>query len=177
MTSLPPARDLLRYQAARLGLGTLDADSIKGTIVELMADGFYDDECLNALDAFPHPRMEDVLPAFKAALAHYGVPLPDSEAAIWLLIEYRTRRMASGDADAVEELCRLIEDVYYAYDFHSPTRRFLGDSHDIERLIGLYWGSEELRKGPGESPASDEALVALNWDIRAEAGRWLAKHP
>ncbi|MGJ7527723.1 hypothetical protein [Variovorax sp. GB1P17] len=175
--SLPPVADLLRYQAARLGLGTLDADTIKKTIVELMNGGFYVDECQDVLDAFPHPRMDEVLPAFKAALDHHGVALPNREAAVWLLIEYRALRMASEHFDAVEELSLLIEDVYYSYDFHAPAGGFLGDSHDIEKLIGIYWGSEALREGSGDSPLDGEALIALNCDIRAEARRWLAKHP
>jgi hypothetical protein len=175
--SLSPVKDLLHYQAARLGLGTLDADTIKRTIVELMEDGFYVDECLDALDAFPHPRMEDVLPAFKAALDHHGLALPNRETAVWQLIEYRARRMASEEMDAVGELSLLIEDVCYLYDFHASADGLLGESHDIGRLIGLYWGSEELREGSRESPVDDDALIVLNCDIRAEARRWLAKHP
>lgn len=175
------AKELLFYQAARLGLGTLDADTIKNTILDLMNQGFYADECLDVLDTRAHPRMEDVLPAFKVALNSHGLTLPDRETAVGQLIAYRVRRMAEGEMDALMELWLLIEDVYYQYDFHASVTGFLGDSHDIERLAGIYWGNEDLIAGSLDalSAGSDneKARVVLANQVRAEAHRWLEKHP
>ena len=69
----------LQYQAAQLALGYgMLADDIKQTIRELYDAGIYIDEFLPALDrglGYGHARMEEMLPVFHAALAHFGLPV------------------------------------------------------------------------------------------------------
>jgi hypothetical protein len=169
--------DSLRYKAARLGFGTLDADTMKTTVDALMNEGFYVDACLDALDSAP-ARVDEVLPAFRAALDHYGIALPSREEAVWQLIEYHVRQIASGACDPYEGLAKLISEVYWDYDFHTPTKQFLGDSHGIDQLIGLYWGADDLEDRPSEVSLNNkygaEAWSELKREIGLEAERWLA---
>ena len=67
--------DTLKYKAALLALGTLNADDVKSTIHTLMNEGFYADECLDALDSSP-ANLGEVLPAFNIALQHFGMRQP-----------------------------------------------------------------------------------------------------
>jgi len=122
--------------------------------------------------------MDEVLPALLAALSHHGVALPDKEQAVWQLIEHHLGVVESGAATPLKALEQLIADVYWDYDFHTPTKKFLGDSHGIEHLIGLYWAADDLRKKTeGNSfngKYDEEAWSELNHQIIIESKRWLA---
>ena len=158
-------------------MGNLNADDIKSTIHELVDGGFYLDEFLDALDA-KKPRMEEVLPAFVATLNHNGISLPDKEQAVWNLIEFHLREIALEASDSLEELAKLIADVYWDYDFHTPTQKYLGDSHGVEKLFGLYWAADDLRDSPEDisfdGKFGEEALSELKTQIVVEAKHWLA---
>lgn len=169
----------LQYQAAKFAMGNLNADEIKSIIHGLVDGGFYLDEFLDALDA-RKPRMEEVLPAFIATLNHNGISLPDKEQAVWILIEFHLRKIALEGSDSLEELAKLIADVYWNYDFHTPTQKYLGDSHGIENLIGLYWAADDLRDSPKYisygGKYGDEALSDLKYQIVVKAKHWLSAH-
>ena len=144
-----------------------------------MNEGFYVDACLDAMDSSP-ARMDEVVPAFRAALDHYGIALPTRDEAVWQLIEYHLRQITSGTVDAFDGLSQLITDVYWDYDFHTPAKKFFGDSHDIANLVGLYWGADDLRGRPNEVSLNGkygaEAWSELGREIRAEAERWVEKN-
>jgi hypothetical protein len=80
-------QDTLELQAARLALGLLDADRIKSTIESLVDAGLYLEPFLPAL-VDRHPRRDDVLPAFLAALDHHHIAVPDVDAAVTRLIAH-----------------------------------------------------------------------------------------
>lgn len=167
----------LHYQAAKLAMENLNADDIKSAIHALVDGGLYLDEFLEALDA-RKPRMDEVLPAFFAALKHSGISIPDKEQAVWNLIEFHLGEIALETSDALDELKELIADVYWDYDFHTPTQEYLGDSHGIENLVGLFWAADDLRESPGDmsfdGKFGDEASSELKQKIVVEAKLWLS---
>jgi hypothetical protein len=70
---------------------------------------------------------------------------------------------------------KLIDDCE-KYDFGAVCKEFVGDSHGIESLIGMYWGYADL-----EIPVEDaycngkrgaEAVVELKREIVAVAAKW-----
>ena len=104
--------------------------------------------------------------------------MPDKEQAFWQLIEYHARRIVSED-DPLRCLENLIDDVYWDYDFYIATKTNIGDSHDIERLIGLYCELEDVLEHSAEKSFNEkygERLVELKSNVRSEAQRWLAAH-
>lgn len=167
----------LRYQAARHALGMLNADDMKATIKALCDEGIYLDVFIDALDSGLHPQMEHVLPAFIAALQYSDVAVPSRDEAVWQLIEYHLNRVVSNQDRAWQELERLVTEVNREYDFHTPTRQYLGDSHGIELLLGLCWSADDIRERPNEVTVNglfgDAAWVELNRLIVVEATRWL----
>jgi hypothetical protein len=172
-------KNSLRYQAAKLAMGKLNADEIKATIHKLVEDDFYLDEFLDALEP-SRPRMDEVLPAFLAAISHQGFVLPNREQAVWQLIEHHLRVVDSGAASPLSQLELLIADVYWDYDFHTATKEFLGDSHGIEHLVGLYWSADALRvntQGIGcNEKHGEEVWAELNHQIATKSKRWLNSH-
>ena len=170
-------RHSLHYQAAKLAMGKLNADEIKATIRDLVDGGFYLDAFLDALDN-SRPRLDEVLPGLLAAFSHDGIIVPDKERAVWILIEHHLKAIAAGKSDPLEELSKLIADVYWDYDFHTPTKEYLGDSHGIEHLIGAYWKADDLRenaegKGPNAA-ASVDKWAELRNQVVLQSKRWLA---
>lgn len=167
----------LHYQAAKLAMGKLNADEIKATILGLVDGGFYLDDFLDALDN-SRPRLDEVLPGLLAAFSHHGIVVPDKEQAVWILIEHHLKAIAAGESDPLEELSKLIADVYWDYDFHTPTKEYLGDSHGIEHLVGAYWEADERREnaeeGSPSAAASAEEWAALKKQVVLQSKRWLA---
>jgi hypothetical protein len=101
----------LRYQAARLALGSLEAEEMKATVDSLMNEGFYAEECLAAMDASAHPRLDEVLPALRAALEYHSVPVPSRDQAIRQLIEMHLTEIAAGVVDPVDGIKPLLDEV------------------------------------------------------------------
>ncbi|MES2101506.1 MAG: hypothetical protein V4569_16895 [Pseudomonadota bacterium] len=169
----------LRLQAARLALGTLDADAIKATVEALVDAGVYLEPFLPAL-VERHPRFDDARPAFLAALDHHGIAVPDKEAAIRQLIEHYLRDLVSAPSDALGQLGRFMDEVYWHCHSDMPAKKYVGDSHGIERLLSLYWSAGDLRERQQISVNGQhgpQAWVELNHLIVAEAERWLAERP
>jgi hypothetical protein len=101
----------LCYQAAKLAVGTLNADEIKQMIQILSEDDFYIDELLDLPNDL-HPSMFDMLPVFLAILNHYAIIVPSPELAVWQLIEYHLQRIVSNEADPTHELYKIVDNVY-----------------------------------------------------------------
>lgn len=158
------------YRAARLAMGTLNAADIKLTIHALVDRGFFLDAFADALKV-THPRMDEVLPALLAALRHMDIALPDKEQAVWHVIVFHLRKIASGSADPVKHLGRLVDDIYYRNDFHTSTRHVHGHSHGIEHLIEQYWRADAMLDCPEDH--DDDDWSALHGQIIAEANEWL----
>ena len=167
----------LRLQAARFALGLwVDADQIKATVESLVDAGVWQEAFLPAL-VERHPRFDDVLPAFLAALDHHGIAVPDKEAAIWQLIEHYLRDVVSAPSDALWQLGRFMDEVYGHCQFDMPAKKYVGDSHRIEQLLSLYWAAGDMRERPEitvNGQQGPQAWVELNRLIVLEAERWLA---
>jgi hypothetical protein len=133
----------LGYMAAKIGFGKVNADEIQSTVDSLLTDGIYSDEFIGIMDSKP-ARLDEVLPSFTTYLQREGISVPTKDQAVWQLIAHHVSRIASGTADPITELQELISDVYWDYDFHTPTREYVGDSHGIEYLIGLYWEYNDM---------------------------------
>ena len=172
-------REHLRYQAAKLAIGKLDAFEIKQTVDSLVTEGICPDGFLEVLESNP-PRLDEVREPFARMLRQLGAEILDQEAAVWAIIDHHTARIASHQAGAFEGLAQLISDVYWDVDFHSAAKGYLGDSHGIEHLIGLYWAYSDMLECPTEAwlndKTADEALTELQSAIQAEAKRWQERY-
>ena len=176
--------EALRLQAARLALGLwVDADQIKATVESLVDAGVWHEAFLPAL-VERHPRPDDVMPAFRAALDHHGIAVPGKETAMRLLIAHYLRDVVATPSDSRQRFGRFIDEVYWNgnHDMqgNSQDTKYVGDSLGIERLLSLYWTADELRElqhltfNGHDGP---QAWVELNRLIVVEAERWLAERP
>ena len=165
----------LRYQAARLALGSLEAEEMKATVDSLMNEGFYAEECLAAMDASAHPRLDEVLPALRAALEYHSVPVPSRDQAIRQLIEMHLTEIAAGVVDPVDGIKLLLEEVGWEDEFREGSKQYLGDAYGVERLVGFFYSAgtlKEPRPSAGSTPAPAPA-EDVGRAIKAEAEKWL----
>lgn len=149
----------LEYMAARIAFGTVNADEIQSTVDCMLMNGVYSREFIDIMDSKP-ARLDEVVPPFVAYLQREGITVPTKDQAVWKLIAYHVSRIASGAADPISELQELISDVYWDYDFHTPTREYLGDSHGIQYLIGLYWEYDDMSERDRDA-SRDEIKEAI----------------
>lgn len=162
-----------------MALGKLNADEAKSIINDVVDKGTYLDSFLYVLGP-QRPQMDDVLPALLAAFDNFGVVVPDKEQAVWRIIDHHCRVIVAGAVNPLVELSKLIRGDLWDYDLHKPTKKYLGDSHGIELLIGLYWGADDLREHPDTVTVAgkhgEEAWSELNREIVTECNRWLENH-
>ena len=154
----------LKYIVAKIAFGTVHADEIRAVVDSLLTEGTYSDDFIDIMDSKP-ARLDEVLPPFTSFLKAKMISIPSKDQAVWQIIEYHVSRIATEVADTFEELNALIYDVYWDYDFHSQTKSYLGDSHGIEHLIGLYWEHDEIPEGSKEIGALKKKVISrsLEW--------------
>jgi hypothetical protein len=169
--------EALRLQAARLALGLwVDGDQIKATVESLVDAGVWHEAFLPVL-VERHPRPDDVMPAFRAALDHHGVAVPDKETAMRLLIAHYLRDVVATPSDARQQFGRFIHEVYLNGNHDMQDTKYVGDSLGIERLLALYWTADDLSQLQHltfNGHHGSQAWFELNRLIVAEAERWLA---
>jgi len=139
----------LAYIASRIAFGEITADEIQKTVNALLVKGVYCDHFVAIIDSKP-PTLGEVLPPFTAYLKEQGVTIPTKDEAVWQIIAYHCSRITSGIVDPLAGLQQLIKVIYWNYDFHKRTKHYLGDSHGLEHLIGLYWGYDDMMARPQE---------------------------
>jgi hypothetical protein len=164
-------RRRLTYAAARLALGNLETHEVLKLAHELLDSGIYHDELIEIVDARP-PRLDEVAPPLRKLLRRLDLDVPNSDAAVWEILDYHTSRIVDAQIDPIQALNELIRDVYWHYDFAARTRVYLGDSHWMEGLIGLYWSLDDDVGLGGDKPLADEILAKYRLSIREEAQDW-----
>jgi hypothetical protein len=166
----------LEFQAARFAFGKLTAADIKRIVDELINKGCWLNAFINIMDSNP-ARLDEVGPAFMRALEELEISIPDREKALLQILKHYISSIASGTVDPLEGLRLLVADVYWDYDFHSKTKKYLGDSHGIEHLIGLYWDHDDMLENPKQisfdGKYGEEGIVALKEEIVIKSKEWM----
>jgi len=168
----------LNYIAAKMAFNQITAIEIQNIVDGLLNDSVYADEFLDIID-IKNPSLADVLPPFSKFLEKQGIDVPNKDEAVWQIIEHHIENILNGVSDPLESLCSLIKDVYWDYDFHTPTKEYLGDSHAIQDLIGLYWGYDDMKERPNEISCNNkfgvEGIAELKKEILISAKEWKEK--
>lgn len=170
------SREQLTFEAAKYIFGRSNIDKMREIINSLVKNGVYYDTFYDVL--YPDNYVIDVIgPAFERSLRSLGITIPDYEGSVWIIIHYYLQRIVSGETDPYEGLYELMLEVYWDYDFYSKTNNYLGDSHGIQDLVGLYWGYDDFMERSAEVSLNgkygDEAVEELKKEIFAEAQKWV----
>jgi len=136
--SIKLLKDELKHEAARMHLRKLNIENVQKNVDGLMNLGVYYDEFIDIV--YPKSTIvDDFIPVFEAVLSRLEIDFPkDKEEAVWVLLKKCINDIASKAMDPIYGLEQICSYVYCYYDFGAKAKKYLGDSHGIEHLLGLY---------------------------------------
>jgi len=140
----------LTVESAKYSFGLHDSKSIRGVVDEALNEEFYCDEFAEIL-INNELSLADISSFFEAGLKKFKIKIPNEEEATWILIKnYISEIVVDKSSDPLRCLDSLIQNIYWHYDFHSVAKKYVGDSHGIEKLIGIYFEIDDLLGKPGQ---------------------------
>jgi len=177
--SLGSVSDLPQVQvaAAKLALRYATAADLKAAAGAAVDSGIVTPD-IAALATLRDDTLAEAEPLFRKVLDDLQLTPPSTSTAVWILLRVQIRAIAEGSV-AVEEGLQGVMGIFYSGDLHAQSREYVGDSHDIQRLVGLYWEIRDLETHATEVDFTQRYGAALQ-ERRTEAiGRantWLADH-
>ena len=173
MSDLPQ----VQVAAAKLALRFATAADLKAAAGAAVDSGIVTPD-IAALATLRDDTLAEAEPLFRKVLDDLQLTPPSTSTAVWILLRVQIRAIAEGSV-AVEEGLQGVMGIFYSGDLHAQSREYVGDSHDIQRLVGLYWEIRDLEAHATEVDFTQRYGAALQ-ERRTEAiGRantWLADH-
>jgi uncharacterized protein (DUF433 family) len=128
---------------------------------------------------FLEERLSDISPAFQLALRELHITIPESrEDRCWMLLRYYIGQIANRHVSPHEGLAPLMNDVYFGFGLYEQSTNYVGDSHDIQELVGAYY---DLLERPHEVSYNGlygrAAVDAFDASVVAQCVSWLDRHP
>lgn len=121
---------------------------------------------------------------FESSIQELGLTMPKRENCISLMLRYHIESIADGSVSPKKGLGNMMREVFYPADIHNQTTkgRYVGNSHGIEHLVGLYWGYDELQEQ--EKNIFKKVIKVIKGDHDAldketilQSNVWLEQHP
>jgi len=173
------SRDLdLRIAAARYVMGALPSWELPKIADGVLNLGIYS-PAVGELATMRQPVMADAGPLFERALTELQTEMPSPEDAVWILLRHYIERIGSGDLTPRAGLS-LIHDLYIRADLDERSRKYVGDSHGIQQLLGYFWGYDDLEERPTEVSFDGrygaDAIRALDEEVVRIARDWVGEH-
>lgn len=169
--------DKLKFHGSRYRLNVATCTELREVADEALNAGFYSPALVDAaMDA--EDNLLEIGPAFMDALAQLEVVVPDSiEECIWAVLHYSIQQIAMLAVEPEVGLARIM-DVYNGCDLHGRNQEFVGDSHDVQTLIGAYWQYDDIWERYIGAELSEGQRQARNLDkeVIGQCQAWLTKH-
>lgn len=169
----------IRQLVVRYRLGLQDPESLVRAADSLLAEG-HTEPAVIELSILESPIMADVAPLFERVCAELGVMIPSKDGAIDDLLRSYLESIAAGTIPAHDGLSAIMREVYFPHFASEPCKKYVGDSRDMEHLIGAYWAYDDLTDRPREcswdGKYGAEAIASWEQSVRQHARDWLAKH-
>jgi hypothetical protein len=173
VTNLPQ----VQVAAAKLALRTATAADLKVAAGAAVDAGIVTPD-IAALATLSDDTLAEAEPLFRKVLDDLQVTPPSPDAAVWILLRVPIQAIADGSV-AVEEGLQGVMGIFRSAGLHEVSDDYVGDSHDIQHLVGLYWEIRDLAAHTTEVGFTDRYGPALE-ERRTEAiGRaktWLTDH-
>ena len=144
--------------SAKYVLGRISSKDIVQYADRKLTEGNYSDAYLNIIDA-DIKAMAVLAPLVEVALKDSGVPVPEFEEAVWIMLRHHIGLIANGEVNPKKQFSMLLNDIE-RFDLHKGIREYVGDNVGISLLYGLYY----------EDDATD---VEINSELIKESKNWV----
>lgn len=165
---------------ARRVLTTITGGEFQGLAIGLIERG-YDHPLLHDLAWEPVITRVEAEQQFDSAAVALGLSLPSRSEAVELLVHYHASRIAAGECEPEEGLAQMMKDAYWPEVSKHGSSVYVGDSHDMQDLIGAYWSYDDLFESPDTVGYAglygDAAIRAFGDEVRRITADWLTRHP
>lgn len=179
---MPEPTEPLDLIAARYRLGMEDGHSLVKFAESYLAGG-HDDESVVRLAIVEPDEMSEVGPAFESVCRQLDHEIPSLGDAVRIAAAGALSEIVSGQKepyDGLRELEAIYDRVWLLKrpDLSVPQEsNMVGGEFGFERLIGAYYGYDDLRERPAEvsfeGKFGAEAVEALNQYVVTSAAEWL----
>jgi len=170
----------LAVAAARYRLGLQSGEALRDLGEALLAEGRDEAVRLAIVDDL---AMADVGLVFEQVCAALGQSIPSLDEAIEIVTAALLADIASGAAEPEAGLQRLMNDIVRPYvnaETAAGTHEYVGQSRDLQHLIGAYWSYAELRSRPNELSIDGrfgpDAVPLLDAQAIGFARDWIREH-
>jgi len=162
-------------------LGNVSDEQLIDVATDALVEG-WDSSALRMLAAesktdYSYERIKSLL---NRSLEELNVTLPQKEDAIWTVLCFYIKSIAESSISARDGMSLIIDNVYYQCDLQNRVVKYVGDSHDIQALIGNYYSHNDLDERPDEVSFDGKygkaAHDALDEHIVDLAKTWVTKH-
>jgi len=171
--------DQLELAAAKYRLGRQTGEALRDLGVALLSDGH--DQAVR-LAIVEDVTMAEVGPIFERVCLEMGQAIPPLDRAIDIVIAAQLSDIAEGRVAPEVGLKHLMEDVVLPHvtaESQADPYGFVGESRDLQHLVGAYWNYDELRVRPTElsidGKFGDEAIELLDEQVVGFAHDWLRR--
>jgi len=177
--NLERAKCELEYHAALMRVEKLDIKKVQEIFDILMNEGVFEEEFIDI--AYPKSNyLVDFISSFESALHKINCNIPvDIEVAVWVILKYHIRSIASGNVDPLDGLKSMMNDTWF-YNFGEHAKEFVGDTHGIEYLTGWYWGYDDILTRQTEMSFNgkygEEAVIEVKNEVLKAAKVWLVQY-
>jgi hypothetical protein len=169
--------DKLKFHGSRYRLNLATCTELREVADEALNAGFYSPALVDAaLDA--ENNLWEIGSAFMDALTELEVVVPESiEECIWGVLHYSIQQIAIL-AVAPEVGLASIMEVCRGCNLYERSQNFVGDSHDVQNLVGAYWEYDEIweRYVGSETQEGQGQARDLNKKVIENCQVWLSEH-
>ena len=171
----------LNHIVIRYRLGLFDTEALIHIADKLLEEGRHTPSVVKlSILVLESPIMAEAAPLFEKACVELGVAIPSQQEAINKLLHFQIESIASGAIAPQEGLEAMMRELYFPFIIAEPCKKYVGDSHGMEHLIGAYWNYDDLVGHPNEvsweGKYGAEAIACWEEFVRQKARGWLQIH-
>ena len=155
----------LRIAAAKYVMDAIPSWELSA-LANRLVDGGLTTRAAIDLATLRAPTMAEAGPLFERILEAAHVAAPSKDEAIWVLLRHYVGAIANGSVEPSAGLGQMMDVFRRAGHEGYLATQYVGDSYDIQDLVGAYWSYDDIDDAEQQSLDADVVLRAQEWITR-----------
>ena len=167
----------LRIAAAKYALDAIPSWELS-ELARRLVDTRQTPRAVIELATLREPTMAEAGPLFERILEARHFTRPSKDEAVWTLLRHYVGVIADGSVAPRTGLEPMMGVFGLAEGIGARATQNVGDSHDIQHLVGAYWSYEDLDDAARvvTFKGADEKREALDVEVVQRAQEWMKRH-